>query len=296
MSIPPLTETVLRRRPLPLPGPDGGKQNRGRVLIAAGSRAVPGAVLLSGVSALRAGAGVLRIATVESRAGALGVAIPEAMVIGLRETPQGDIHPGETHTILELAADADSVLLGPGMRSEDVTQEVTEGFVRRVEGPAVVLDAVACASCKSFISHLRRLRGNIVLTPHAGEMAKLLGNDRSEVEADMRGAGRRAAAETGAVIALKGAETFVVDPQDGEWLFQGGTIALGTSGSGDTLAGIIAGLLARGASPVDATLWGVVLHAEAGRRLASRHGPLGALAREIPAEIPSIMRELSEPR
>ena len=127
-------------------------------------------------------------------------------------------------------------------------------------------------------------------------MAKLLGVSRSEVESDMLAAGRRAPAEIGAVVALKGAETYIVDPSSGAWLFEGGSIALGTSGSGDTLAGIIAGLLARGAKAAQATLWAVYMHGEAGRRLSTKHGALGALAREIPTEIPSIMRDMSEVR
>jgi len=279
-----------------MPKHDGSKQHRGEVLVVGGSRAVPGAVLLSGVSALRAGAGVLRIATVESVAPQLAVAVPEAMVIGLPEAAKGEIHPSNINTILDLATDADSVLLGPGMLSEELTGELTRSFIEQVDGPKVVLDAVACTSCNAFLSSVRKLQGKLVLTPHAGEMAKLLGISRSEVESDMLAAGHRAAIETGAVVALKGAETYIVDPSSGAWLFEGGSIGLGTSGSGDTLAGIIAGLLARGATPVQATLWAVYMHAEAGRRLSTMHGPLGALAREIPTEIPSIMRDMSEVR
>ena len=114
MSVERLTESVLRAHPLPIPKHDGSKQHRGRVLVVGGCRAVPGAVLLSGLAALRAGAGVLRIATVESVAPPLAVAVPEAMVIGLAESAKGEIHPSNIDTILDLAADADAVLLGPG--------------------------------------------------------------------------------------------------------------------------------------------------------------------------------------
>ena len=93
---------------------------------------------------------------------------------------------------------------------------------------------------------------------------------------------------------MKGASTHIVAPQGEAWLCDHGSIALATSGSGDTLAGILAGLLARGASPTLATLWAVFVHGEAGRRLAKRHGTFGLLAREIPGEIPDILRRLSE--
>jgi NAD(P)H-hydrate repair Nnr-like enzyme with NAD(P)H-hydrate dehydratase domain len=95
-----------------------------------------------------------------------------------------------------------------------------------------------------------------------------------------------------AVVALKGATTWIADPDGRAWLNRHGCVGLGTSGSGDTLAGFIAGLLARGAAPAQATAWGVYMHAEAGRRLAQAHGPLGFLAREIPGEIPRIMAGL----
>jgi ADP-dependent NAD(P)H-hydrate dehydratase len=95
-----------------------------------------------------------------------------------------------------------------------------------------------------------------------------------------------------AVIAMKGASTHVVGPGGEAWLSQNGSIGLATSGSGDTLAGILAGLLARGTQPALATIWAVYMHGEAGRRLAKRNGTLGLLAREIPGEIPGIMQEL----
>jgi NAD(P)H-hydrate repair Nnr-like enzyme with NAD(P)H-hydrate dehydratase domain len=136
----------------------------------------------------------------------------------------------------------------------------------------------------------------IVATPHSGEMAKFLAIPRQEVDDAPLRAARKAAAALHAVIAMKGASTYVVSPDGEAWLCENGSIGLATSGSGDTLAGILAGLLARGTPPALATIWAVFLHGEAGRRLAKRNGTLGLLAREIPGEIPSIMQELSECR
>jgi NAD(P)H-hydrate repair Nnr-like enzyme with NAD(P)H-hydrate dehydratase domain len=123
-------------------------------------------------------------------------------------------------------------------------------------------------------------------------MASLLGIPRAAVRADPLGAAREAAAALQAVVAMKGACTFVVTPQGQAWGCDRGNPGLATSGSGDTLAGILAGLLARGTPPLHATLWAVYLHAEAGARLARRQGPLGFLARELLAEIPPVMAEL----
>jgi ADP-dependent NAD(P)H-hydrate dehydratase len=115
------------------------------------------------------------------------------------------------------------------------------------------------------------------------------------VQADPLGAARQAAADLQAVVAMKGGRTFIVTPQGQAWCCDRGQVGLATSGSGDTLAGIIGGLLARGAVPAEAAIWGVFLHAEAGARLARRQGRVGFLARELAAEIPQIMADFDNP-
>ena len=142
-------------------------------------------------------------------------------------------------------------------------------------GPGIVLDAAALLKLHDCEAVLRRHAGRVVLTPHAGEMATLLDVPREEVQADPLGAARRAAGALGVVVAMKGGCTFVVSPQGAAWWCDQGNVGLATSGSGDTLAGVIAGLIARGATPVDATIWGVFLHGEAGDRLARKRGPVG---------------------
>jgi NAD(P)H-hydrate repair Nnr-like enzyme with NAD(P)H-hydrate dehydratase domain len=123
-------------------------------------------------------------------------------------------------------------------------------------------------------------------------MAKFLEREREQVENDPLDAARAAACRLQAVIALKGSRTHVVSPEGEVLQNDHGAIGLATSGSGDTLSGILAGLLARGTPPQLATAWAVYMHAEAGLRLSKRIGPLGFLAREIPDEIPAIMRDL----
>jgi hydroxyethylthiazole kinase-like uncharacterized protein yjeF len=129
----------------------------------------------------------------------------------------------------------------------------------------------------------------VILTPHAGEMATLWDCSRKDVSAHPLALAREAARTLGAVIALKGARTFVVAPDGTAYCNTAGNVGLGTSGSGDALSGIIAGLSARGASPVQAAVWGVYLHAKAGDVLARRIGALGFLARELLAEIPQLL-------
>lgn len=293
MKLHELTIDYLRAHPLSDHASGGSKLVRGKVLVIAGSRQVPGAALLAGLSAMRAGAGILQIATVQSAAMAIAVAMPESMVIGCDETPAGDIAGSAASKLADFAADSNAVLIGPGMLDEVEVAALTRNLLQAAERPQFVLDAAAFTSLRHSDLDFNRHAGRISATPHAGEMAKYLDCKRDSVEADMLEAGRRAAAATQAVVAMKGAETHIVDPNGTAWLSRHGSIALATSGSGDTLAGILSGLLARGTERRLAMLWAVYLHAEAGRRLALRHGAVGALAREIPAEIPAIMSEFA---
>jgi ADP-dependent NAD(P)H-hydrate dehydratase len=133
----------------------------------------------------------------------------------------------------------------------------------------------------------------VIVTPHAGEMAHLTGASKEEIGADPERHAVQAARRWNAVVALKGARTLVVAPEGERWQHEGGNVGLAISGSGDALAGIIAGLAARGASLTQAACWGIALHARAGELLAERLGVLGYLAREIPAEIPALMESFA---
>jgi hydroxyethylthiazole kinase-like uncharacterized protein yjeF len=288
-----LTPARLRRLPLPQPDEGGDKEERGRVLVAGGERQNPGALLLAGTAALRAGAGKLRLAAPESIALPLAVAIPEALVVALAETRDGAISPRAAAKLADEAGRADAFLLGPGMIDEASATPLTRGVLKRVDGPAVVLDAGCFPCLGQERGALRRLNGRAVITPHAGEMARILGMEKDEVTADPLAVARRAADELGVVVALKGPATFIVDPDGEAYRYDGGGVGLATSGSGDTLAGIVAGLLARGAEPVRAAAWAVYLHGEAGNALVETRGRIGFLARELLAEIPRIMHGLS---
>jgi hydroxyethylthiazole kinase-like uncharacterized protein yjeF len=221
------------------------------------------------------------------------MAMPEAMVVGCRETPAGGIDPANAPRLIELASGSDAVLIGPGMMDETAVAELTSELLKRLKTAVFVLDASAFATL-----NVRDVAGGhagkIVATPHSGEMAKFLALPREKVDDAPLRAARQAAEALNAVIAMKGASTHVVSPNGEAWLCENGSIGLATSGSGDTLAGILAGLLARGTHPALATIWAVYMHGEAGCRLAKRNGTLGLLAREIPGEIPSIMHELSD--
>ncbi len=286
-----LTQRLLARNPLPRVDASDDKESRGRVLVIGGSSAVPGAVLLAGVASLRAGAGKLQLATVSEAAIPLGVALPEAMVVALPTSRDGDIDGVRAaKTLSPHIEPLHALLLGPGMLDHERAGRLLQALVPRLSSTTtLVLDGAAVVALRSTPELLRAVHGRVALTPHAGEMASLLGEDKSAVEADPQQAALRAAERFGATVALKGAETWIAEPDGTITWFRGGTSGLGTSGSGDTLAGVIAGLAARGASASTATLWGVWAHGTAGRRLSRRMAPVGFLARELLAEVPALV-------
>jgi hydroxyethylthiazole kinase-like uncharacterized protein yjeF len=287
-----ITPSVLRKRPLPLPDEGGDKEARGRVLVVGGGRETPGAVVLAGVAALRAGAGKLRIATVAGNSALVAASIPEARVFALPETKTGRL-ANRACAKLEAHLDgAQTVCVGPGMFEEAWVVSFVRELLRRCAGCTVVLDAGAIACLVEGRTLLDALEGRAVVTPNAEELANIYGERTEKIEAVPLEAARRAAKDFRAVVALKGRETFVASPSGEVYVNRAGCVGLATSGSGDVLAGIIAGLVARGAEVLRAAAWGVYLHARAGERLAETKGPLGFLARELPAEIPSLMSEL----
>ncbi len=276
-----------------MPSADGDKEARGHVLILGGSREMPGAVILAATAALRAGAGKLTIATGASVAQLVALALPEARVIGLAETEQGGFTEEAVAKLDPLADKVNAILIGPGMQDEAATALLVRALLPRLDGSDVSVVLDACAMGVVLAGDGFRFGQPVIVTPHAGEMAHLTGASKEEIGAEPEHHAVQAARRWNAVVALKGARTLVVAPEGERWQHEGGNVGLAISGSGDALAGIIAGLAARGASLTQAACWGVALHARAGELLAERLGVLGYLAREIPAEIPALMESFA---
>jgi ADP-dependent NAD(P)H-hydrate dehydratase len=289
-----ITPKLLGAWPVPQPEDDDDKEARGRVLVIGGSTEIAGAVVLAATAALRAGAGKMQIATCRSVAAHVSMAVPEARVIALAETRAGGIAASGFRKIEEELAGAQSILVGPGMIDEAATARLLKNILPLVERATLVLDAGALSFLTQEPESLARLHGRVVLTPHAGEMASLLGIEKAVIEADPLETVCHAVTKLGAVVALKGRETLIAAPASRNvYCNRAGNVGLATSGSGDTLSGVIAGLAARGSMPFQAAVWGVYLHARAGDELARRMGALGFLARELLAEIPPLMSKLT---
>lgn len=288
--------SLLRSWALPLPSGEGDKEERGHVLVLGGSREMPGAVILAATAALRAGAGKLTIATGRSVAQLVALAIPESRVLGLAETEAGGFAVDAVAALDPLADKISAILIGPGMQDEHATARLVHALLPRLEGGnvKVLLDANAMGALlfpPEGTPAPFRFGAPVLLTPHAGEMAHLTGIAKEDICLAPERHACEAAERWNAVVTLKGARTVIASPGGEQWQHEGGNVGLGTSGSGDVLAGIIVGLAARGADLAQAAAWGVAMHARAGVRLAERLGTLGYLARELPDEIPALLEQ-----
>lgn len=281
MTEPVTVDGARLRSQWPLPDPDQteSKHDRGSVTVVGGAVSTPGAVLLAGLAALRVGAGRLTMATTKTTATAIAVAVPESAVIALPETADGAVGGKAVETAVEACEGARGVLLGPGMQDPDATKEFVAGVLADLDpDAAVVLDALAI-TCGALDGG--PLRHQVVITPNSEEATRLLDDEQSERSDAERAL---AIAERYGVLVVLNAT--VASARGDCWEVRKGNSGLGTSGSGDVLAGAIAGLLARGSDPDAAALWGLTAHNAAGDRLAQKVARVGYLARELLDELP----------
>jgi hydroxyethylthiazole kinase-like uncharacterized protein yjeF len=285
-----VTPELLRAWPLPEPGSD--KEARGVVLVVGGNRGTPGAVILSGEASLRVGGGKLQVATAEHNAAQVARALPEALVAGLGEDDNGDIATSAADEVVSLGRASAVSLLGPGLLDPDTAARLLAEVVPQLEGP-VVVDALGSAYVTHHPDGLHHLDGRAVMTVNPTELARTLGVDDEQVDDDPVAASVRLAERAGAVVLCGGTRKIVATPDGQTWQVLEGGPGLGVAGSGDVQAGYVSGLVARGAEPAQAAVWGAYLHACSGDRLAERIGPVGFLARELAAEAPRLLADLA---
>jgi hydroxyethylthiazole kinase-like uncharacterized protein yjeF len=285
-----ITPAVLRS--WPLPAPDGGKESRGHLLVVAGTTTTPGAAILTAEAALRAGAGKLTVAAPTTTTTALAVAVPEAMVVPLECGSDGHPRADAADAVVRLSSDVDAVVVGPGYDDPATTVAFLERLVPRLDA-ALVLDATASAFLGKNPHGLRHLEGRAVLTVNPGELARTAHRSPDAVQTNPEAVATELAAAAGVVVLVGGEDKHVVSPDGRHWVFEGGGPGLGISGSGDVQAGVVAGLLARGADPAQSATWAAYIHGRTGERLAAEIGPLGTLAREQLDQVPRVLAEIA---
>jgi hydroxyethylthiazole kinase-like uncharacterized protein yjeF len=266
------------------------KRRSGVVLAVAGSRRMPGAPRLIAEGAYRAGAGLVTVAAPESAVGVAQASLSEATSLPLPEGPAGSVSEAAWERLADRIESFDAVALGPGLSTDEQTPGFVRRFVRECSRPFVV-DADAINAFAGRAGDLGQRASPAVLTPHTGEFARLFGMPVEEIVQDRVGLTRKAAAETGCVVLLKGTHTVIATPQGDTRITATGTPVLATGGTGDVLTGAIAALLARGLDPFDAATAGAYVHGLAGRLAGERTGE-GTLSGEVAAALPDAVRSL----
>jgi NAD(P)H-hydrate epimerase len=275
---------------LPIRETDTHKRAAGVVFVVGGSRLMTGAVCLAAEAAYRAGAGLVTVAVPKGVLPVVQSRLLETTFLALPETDDGTAAMGSLEVLADRLHEADAVAIGPGMTTQAETAETIRALVRTSPAP-VVLDADGLNAYSGRSGELADRRSDAVLTPHAGEFARIARVTAAEVGADRVGHARRLAAEANATVLLKGSRTVIACPEGRAWINPTGGSFLATGGTGDVLTGMIAGFIARGMSPAHAAAVGAYLHGRAGW-LAGRDRAEGTTAGDVLANVVRAVEEV----
>jgi NAD(P)H-hydrate epimerase len=267
-------------------------------VIVAGSHRFTGAPRLAALGATRAGAGLVTLATGASTHPILAVTLLESTFLPIPDQADGVLEPEKAAELIRsVAGRYRAALVGPGLAPSPQTVSLVEMLVCGdvlPEGLALVVDAEGLNSLAQIERWSERARHPIVLTPHSGEMARLCGGEAKEIEANRLDIAPTKAMEWSAVVVLKGSPTVTAAANGSAIVNASGGPNLASGGTGDVLGGIIASLIAQGASPFEAAIAGVYIHGLAGDLLAKRHGDRGTLAGDLPDQLPGIIKAIRE--
>jgi len=272
---------------------DGHKGTFGTVVVLAGSLGLTGAAYLGATAAARSGAGLVKLLVAETIYPILAVKCTEVMATPVPEVAPGAVGHAAYDSILRQLATASVGIIGPGLGRDSSTWRLVLDLALHAKCP-LVIDADGLNALAVSPRAKGKLGKNRVLTPHPGELARLMSKTADAINADRESAARKAAKEWGAIVVLKGAHTVVAHP-DGRTSEDPHEVpALASGGTGDVLSGIIGGLIAQGSEPYAAAVTGVYVHAAAGRRISERLGDSGLLASDLLLEIPLVMNVLRQ--
>lgn len=286
-----LDEEVLQA--LPPRRPDLHKGGAGRALVVAGSGEMPGAAVMTCLSCLRVGAGLVYAAVPGRVLGFFHKRMVEGISIPLPETDQNHLGLSALPGILGAARGKNVAAVGPGIGLDPETGDMVRSLIQKIRIP-VVLDADGISHLAGNPGILRKSKAPVILTPHPGEMARLTRVPEQVLKTRRVDVAREFARKFGVILVLKGARTVVADPRGRAWINPTGNPGMATAGTGDVLTGMIAGLVAQGMAPLQAAMAGVFMHGLCGDRAAQRRGERGLLSRDLIREIPHVLRSLDE--
>jgi hydroxyethylthiazole kinase-like uncharacterized protein yjeF len=269
---------------------DTHKGDYGHVLVIAGSIGKTGAAVLAATAALRVGAGLVTLAVPQGVHSIIEIKTTEVMSVPLPETEKHTISQAAEGPIMRLAEQMDVVAIGPGLTTHPETSQLINDIVTHLDIP-LVADADAINAMP--LSSLKYTRSPLIITPHPGEMARLLNVPVSEIQANRLEAVQKTAEACNTYVALKGDRTLIADPEGNIYINATGNPGMATAGTGDILTGMIAGFVAQGLNPLQASNAGVYIHGLAGDLAAKDKGEMGLIARDILQFIPDALQQIT---
>jgi len=276
---------------IPQRAPTAHKHEVGRVLLIAGSRSMTGAALLAGSGALAGGAGMVYVAAPASAAALVHGRQPELILRPQAETADGGLSVKAVDELLAFAKPMHAAGIGPGLGVEEDTKAAVLALVGRLECP-VVVDADALNALAGHTDVLKKAKGPRVLTPHSGELARLMETTAAVIEGDRIGSAAAAATRFGSVVLLKGARTVVAQPRGRAFVVSTGNPGMASAGTGDVLTGLISGLLAQRLSPLAAAVLGAHVHGLAGDFARDARTELSLTASDVAGAVPRAFQQL----
>jgi NAD(P)H-hydrate epimerase len=269
---------------------DAHKGTFGHLLVVAGSPGKTGAAIMAARGALRTGAGLVSVATPHSLVSIVQAQIVEAMGVPSAESIEGTLGIGSDVELLKSAGSMNACIIGPGLSTHYETVQVVRNLVQRLAIPMVV-DADGLNALAGSLDILKKVKSPIVMTPHPGEMARLLGSSSSDVQKDRVGSATAFAMKYKVTLVLKGAGTVIATPDGRVFINSTGNPGMATGGTGDALTGVIGSLLAQGYTASQAACLGVYLHGLAGDLAAKEKGEMGMIAGDLIEKIPAAINE-----
>ncbi|MBI3813767.1 MAG: NAD(P)H-hydrate dehydratase [Nitrospinae bacterium] len=280
---------------LPKRRPDTHKGTYGHLIVVAGSKGKGGAAAMASISALRAGAGLVTLALPECLNTSFETRIPEVMTLPLPDTKDGTIDKSASKILLKFLEGKSAVLIGPGITTNPSTSSFVKKIIKEIGCP-LLIDADGLNIVADEIEILKKRASPVIVTPHPGEMARMLNTTSKEIQANRIESGRKLAVKYRLYVILKGARTVIAAPDGDVYINPTGNPGMATAGTGDVLSGIIAGFLCQGLSAKDSSILGVYLHGMAGDIAADKLSQTALIAGDLLKYFPEAVKKIEKQR
>jgi len=276
----------------PKRSPDAHKGAFGHLLVVAGSAGYSGAAYLTSQAAVLSGSGLVTLAVGKSLYPIMAVKLTEVMTKPFFETKDYSLSLIAAKELLAFAEKCTALAIGPGISRNKETQALVRDIVGKLDKP-IVLDADGINAFDGHLDALKEVKAKLVLTPHAGEMARLIGKDIAEIDSARKDVALAFANEYNTVLVLKGPNTIVAAPGGEVYVNETGNVGMATGGTGDVLTGMIASFIAQGVKPFEAAALGAYFHGLAGDIAAKEKGRLSLIATDLLGKLPEVLKVLA---